>query len=70
MKRSDLAVVLTTEGGLSTRLQQTFVSRECPYIKVDVVFKAADDNSDAAKEDQDDLIQTISKPYLDWSVMD
>ena len=38
-----LLTIFTTEGGLSTRLRQTFVSRDCPYFKVDVDFQAAGD---------------------------
>jgi hypothetical protein len=36
MTREALYQVFTTEGGLSTALQCTFVSRDCPYFKVDV----------------------------------
>src|SRR5580700_11051526 len=38
--REALLTVFTTEGGLSTGLRRTFVSRDCPYFKVDVQFKA------------------------------
>jgi hypothetical protein len=40
MTRTDLLKVFTTEGGLSTGLQRTFVSQDCPYFKVDVEFEA------------------------------
>src|SRR6202049_1487418 len=40
MTRTDLLKVFTTEGGLSTGLQRTYVSRDCPMFKVDVQFKA------------------------------
>jgi hypothetical protein len=36
--RQTLLAVFRTEGGLSTGLQRTFVSRDCPYFKVDVQF--------------------------------
>jgi hypothetical protein len=36
--RKALLWVFTTEGGLSTGLQRTFVSRDCPYFKIDVEF--------------------------------
>jgi hypothetical protein len=39
MTRADLLKVFTTEGGLSTGLQRTFVSQDCPYFKVDVEFE-------------------------------
>ena len=40
MRRDDLLKVFGTEGGLSTGLRRTFVSRDCPYFKVDVEFEA------------------------------
>jgi hypothetical protein len=38
MARADLLKAFTTEGGLSTGPQRTFVSLQCPYFKVDVTF--------------------------------
>ena len=38
MTRNDLLKVFRTEGGLSTGLKRTYVSRECAYFKVDVEF--------------------------------
>jgi hypothetical protein len=40
MTREQLLTVFTTEGGLSSGLRRTFVSRDCPYFKVDVAFQA------------------------------
>ncbi len=70
MRRKDLRKVFATEGGLSNRFQRTYVHVECPYIKVDVRFKAANDQRDASKEEPEDIIESISRPYLAWSVMD
>lgn len=70
MKRQDLLTVFTTEGGISTRFQRTYVYSECPYIKVDVRFKAATHESNGMGEDADDIIDSISQPYLAWSHMD
>ena len=40
MTRADLLKVFRTEGGLVfSGLQRTFVSRDCPYFKVDVQFE-------------------------------
>jgi hypothetical protein len=36
MTREALLIVFTTEGGLSTGLQRPFISRDCPYFKVDL----------------------------------
>jgi hypothetical protein len=70
MRRKDLLNLFTTEGGLSTRSQRTYVDIECHYIKVDVRFKAAGKEPKAMKEDPEDVIETISRPYLAWSVND
>ena len=70
MKRQDLLKVFTTEGGLSTRSQRTYVYSECPYIKVNVRFKASANESDGIEEDPNDIIESISQPYLQFSIMD
>jgi hypothetical protein len=76
MSRETLLRVFTTEGGLSTGLQRTFVSRDCPYFKVDVQFKAvgrSDRDSQGRvtlREDPRDLIVEISRPYVAFSIMD
>ena len=70
MRRKDLLKIFTTEGGLSNRLQRTYLYFECPYIKVDVHFKPANDTGNIVKEDPEDVIESISCPYLQWSIMD
>jgi len=76
MTREELLRVFSTEGGISTALQRTFVSRDCPYFKADVTFRnvssygEADAPSDFLEERQSDVIVTISRPYLQFSVMD
>jgi len=76
MTRDALYRVFTTEGGLSTGLQRTFVSRDCPCFKVDVEFQAVgrpdrDGNGRVTLvEDGRDLIHKISRPYLQFSIMD
>jgi hypothetical protein len=76
MTRADLLKVFTTEGGLSTGLWQRYVYRGCPYVKVDVEFDAvgrpprdANGRVTLVKSDAD-IIKTISKPFLEWSIMD
>src|SRR5215469_17669901 len=66
MTRADLMKVFTTEGGLSTTSQRTYVYRQCPYVKVDVRFAA----SSRDKELPTDEIIEVSRPYLAWSVAD
>ena len=76
MTRGRLLEVFTTEGGLSTGLQRTYVFRECPYIKVNVKFTAVGrperdtDGRVTLEESNLDVIKEISAPYLAWSVAD
>jgi hypothetical protein len=76
MTREALMRVFTTEGGLSTGLHRTFVSRECPYFKVDVAFRAVgrperDSGGRVTLEEASaDVIVQISRPYLDFTVAD
>jgi hypothetical protein len=70
MTRAELSKVFTTEGGLSTAKHRTFVYRGCPYIKIDVDFTLSDPKQNVLEEHPMDIISNISKPYLDWSVLD
>jgi len=76
MTRRTLLTVFTTEGGLSTGLQRTYVSRDCPYFKVNVTFQAVGRPERDANgrmtliEGSDDTILTISGPYLQFPIMD
>lgn len=76
MTRRDLKSVFTTEGGISTGLQRTYVSRDCPYFKVDVEFRAIDrserdeDGRVTLAENDADIVRKISTPYLQFSVID
>jgi len=76
MTRNILLTVFTTEGGLYTGLQRTYVSRDCPYFKVDVSFQAVgrpdrdEDGRVTVIEGNDDIIVKLSRPYLQLSVMD
>ena len=76
MTRAELMRVFTTEGGISTPLQRVFVSRDCPYFKVEVRFRAVgrperDSNGRVIMiEGGEDEIIEISRPYLQFSVID
>lgn len=76
MTRGQLLEIFTTEGGLSTGLQRTYVYRECPYIKVDVKFTATGrperdkEGRVTLQESNKDIIQSISVPYLQWTIAD
>jgi hypothetical protein len=65
MTRADLMEIFTTEGGVSSPSWRTYVYRQCPYIKVDVKFAAV-----GGVELPNDKIVEISRPYLEWSIMD
>jgi len=76
MTRKELLAVFTTEGGISTPLHRTFVSRDCPYFKVNVEFEAvgrpgrdADGRVRMVEGDQDRIV-SISRPYLQFSIVD
>jgi len=74
--RKALLTVFRTEGGLSTGLRRTFVSRDCPYFKVDVEFQPVgrsnrDGNGRVTLvEGSQDVILKISRPYLQFSSVD
>jgi hypothetical protein len=69
MTRADVLKNFGTEGGISARELNHYVYKRCPYIKIDVTFVVAP-NADQAKEAATDTIATVSKPYLQFSVMD
>lgn len=76
MTRADLLKVFTTEGGISTGLNRTYVYRKCQLIKIDVEFEpvgrpARDAEGRATLvEANEDVIKEVSKPYLEWGVED
>ena len=76
MTRDDLLKVFRNEGGLSTGLHRTYVSRDCAYFKVDVQFQAVGrperdtDGRVTLAEDGRDIIVKISRPYLQFSIAD
>jgi hypothetical protein len=76
MTRETLLTVFSTEGGLSTGLQRTYVSQDCPYFKVNVEFQSVgrpardEDGRVTLVESKEDIILKISTPYLQFSVVD
>lgn len=69
MKRRDLASLFQEDGGLSFPLQQRYVYINCPLIKIEVHFKMADGGDKFAKN-ADDVIESVSLPYLQWESKD
>jgi hypothetical protein len=77
MTRNQLMKIFTPEGGLSTAKERRFVSRDCGYFKVDVKFRRAAMKSQADEgeskwlvELDDDVIASISGPFLGYMIFD
>ena len=70
MTRVDLLRVFKEEGGISTRTWRRYVYRDCPYIKVDVEFEPVGEPENKVSQSPGDTIIKISKPFLEWSIMD
>ncbi len=65
--RSELLEVFRAEGGLSTRWSRTYVYNDCKFVKVNVRFKPTDSGR---FESPEDVITEISKPFVEWSILD
>ena len=70
MKRRELDPLFTTEGGISTRNQRTYVLRECQYIKVDIQFRFVPGPTDSSEDSPEDVIESVTKPYLEFGHSD
>jgi len=70
MTRVDLLKVFKEEGGISTRTWRRYAYRDCPYIKVDVEFEPVGELENKVSPSQKDKIIKISKPFLEWSIID
>ena len=70
MLREDLLKICTEEGGLSTCSQRRYVHRACPLIKIDVKFDSGDTEANSPQEHPKDKITQISKPFLEWPIVD
>lgn len=71
MHRRDLATLFRQDGGINPiGSQERYVLKECSMIKIDVSFKTPDETSPWLQENPDDVIESVSKPYLQYPVMD
>lgn len=70
MTRAELLKIFTTECGISTAVGRTYIYRGCPYVKVNVHFTSSDPKQKMVEERPTDIISKISKPYLEWSIID
>lgn len=70
MTRDDLHKIFKEEGGISSRTQKRFVYGKCRYIKIDVKFEPVGGIETNTNESYDDKIIEISKPYLEYTIVD
>lgn len=68
--RSEILRHFMAEGGLSMARRQTYVHRRCPYIKIDVEFGPTSPGQEILDEHASDPLTKVSKPYLNWSILD
>jgi len=64
MTRADVETLFISDGGISTRYRQTYVFRDCPYIKIDVEFAPSEEAGPPAQPSSRDRITVVSRPYL------
>ncbi len=69
MKRKDLARMFSIDGGISSVTEQ-FVYEKCNFIKVEVKFKFINQSNKFPKQNPEDEIIEISKPYLEHPFYD
>jgi hypothetical protein len=70
MTRGELLKVFMEEGGISSRTRHRYVYRKCGYVKVDVEFAPVSDNDNTPRDRPDDRITKISRPYLQFVIID
>jgi hypothetical protein len=66
--RTELLKHFSVQGGILNASKASFKYNHCPYIKVDVEFNLTNPNQ--GTQSLTDTIKSISKPYLDWEVID
>jgi hypothetical protein len=70
MTRAELMKIFTTQGGASSAVQRTYVHRRCHFIKVDIEFTLSSPKQDVLVEKPSDKINKISRPYLEFNVIE
>ena len=76
MTRIQLMKIFTTQGGVYSAKERQFVSRDCAYFKVNVKFRRAvesqvyEGESAWLNELDDDVITSISEPFLGYMIFD
>ncbi len=71
MHRRDLVALFREDGGINPiNHQYRYIFKECSMIKIDVSFKPSDGTRSSQEEDPDDIIESVSRPYLQYPIMD
>lgn len=76
MTRGEMRKVFGEEGGISTTNQRQYIYLGCPYIKVVFKFEPRGKKIKDAEgrlwqpESEQDVIKSISEPYLEFSIID
>ncbi len=70
MKRKDFVKMFSVDGGISRINPLRFVYKKCDSIKVEVKFKFIDKSDEFPKQNHEDEIIEISKPYLEHPFYD
>jgi len=69
--RAELMKLFTTEGGGASPWRRIFVHRRCHFIKVEIEFTLSDPKNPKQEDGlPTDTVSKISKPYLEWTVLD
>lgn len=66
-KRGDLAKYFDPSGGLFPENNDNYVSRMCPYIKINIDFKKTEPKTPC---NTNDVIEKISRPFVETPIYD
>ena len=69
-KRADVEKEFSEQGGLSGRNETIYVYKLCPLIKVRVFFSPSTDQKGSRKSRLDDMVRSVSTPYIEYPVKD
>lgn len=68
--RADVEKEFTQDGGLFSRGETIYTFKLCPYIKVKVKYTLDADYPGFADGSPRDVVQSTSKPYIEYSTGD
>lgn len=69
--RAEVEEEFTMDGGMQFVVPSRYVLKKCPYIKVDIEFKASDGgklqfDESSGKHSPSDLVVKVGRPYLEY----